>query len=132
MLDPALLNHPFSGALLLCYENDRPLQGMIADLDWRFNGHFSALMKQQLLTGASGEVLYSPLKWNDSTLHFLILGGGFLESETERPTLSRSLLETALQKFDKLKLPALTLSAHDWNITDHHPGIKERGLWLVN
>jgi hypothetical protein len=131
MLDPAHLNHPFSGALLLCYENDRPLHGMIADLDWRFNGHFSALMKQQLLTGAPGEVVYSPLKWNETTLHFLILGGGFLESEKDRSALSRALFETALQKFDELKLPALTVSQTDWNISENHPGIKERGLWLV-
>jgi len=132
MLDPALLDHPFSGALLLCYENDRPLQGMIADLDWRYNGHFSDLMKRQLLTGAKGEVLYSPLNWNEKPLHFLILGGGYLESDQDRPGLSRTLFETALQKFDELKLPALTLSTKDWNISENHPGIKERGLWLVN
>jgi len=132
MLDPALLEHPFSGALLVCFEDDRPLRGLLGDLDWRFNGHFTSLMKQQLLTGESGEILYAPLRWNDQTLHFLILGGGLPDSTSRRAAIAHGLFDEALRKMDELGLSALIASRKDWNIPQEHPGAKERGLWLVN
>ena len=132
MLDPALLEHPFSGALLICFEDDRPLRGLIGDLDWRFNGHFTALMKQQVLTGEEGETLYAPLRWNDQTLHFVILGGGLPDSPAKRSAAASRLFEKAIHKMEELGLSSLIASCKDWNIPQEHPAAKERGLWLVN
>ena len=131
-MDFALTQNKISGVMLVCYENDRPLQGSIAELDWRFNGHFTQLMKNQILTGAEGEVVYTPLRWNEQTFHFLVLGGGFLSSELERPTRSEALFEQGLKKIDELKLAGMAVSQKDWNIPGDHPGAKERSLWIVN
>ncbi len=132
MLDPARLDHPFSGALLMCFENDRPLQGWIADLDWRFHGHFSALMKQQILTGESGEILYAPLRWNDRTLHFVVVGGGFWKTPEDRKKKTQKAFENGLEKLDELKLSGLTVCGKDWGVSKDHPGAKERGVWIAN
>ncbi len=116
----------------MCFENDRPLQGWIADLDWRFNGHFSSLMKKQILTGASGEILYAPLRWNEQTLHFVVVGGGLWKSPEDRKKKAEKAFQTALEKHDELKLPPLTVSASDWGILKDHSGAKERGLWIAH
>jgi hypothetical protein len=131
-VDQALADKQISGMMLICYENDRPLQGAIAELDWRLNGHFSRLIKKQVLTGSRGEALYAPLLWNDRTLHFLVIGGGNLASDSKRKTSSAALLERALKKLDELKLSGLAISARDWNISENPPGIKERGLCVVH
>ena len=131
-VDQALADKQISGMLLLCFENDRPLQGTLAELDWRFNGHFSKLIKKQLFTGAKGETLYAPLRWNDRTLHFLVVGGGFLASDSKRKSSASALFESALKKLDELKLSGMAVSTQDWNITENHSGAKERGLCVVH
>ncbi|MBU6153847.1 MAG: hypothetical protein KGP28_06050 [Bdellovibrionales bacterium] len=131
-MDYALSQNKISGVMLVCFENDRPLQGSLAALDWRFNGHFTQLQKKQILTGSEGEVLFAPLRWNQQVFQFLILGGGFLNSEIERPLRSRNLFELGLQKLDELKLTRMGASRRDWNISEDHSGAVERGLWIVN
>ncbi len=128
MLDPALLDHPFCGALLICFQDDRPFKGLMGDLDWRFNGHFTALMKEELLTGEKGEVLYAPLRWNDQTLHFVVLGGGLPDSPNQRIDTARALFEQGLETIKGLGLSSLIASRKDWHLTE----TKEAGLWLVN
>ncbi len=132
MVDRALSNQQISGLLLLCFENERPLQGMIAHLDWRFDGHFSRLMKSQLITGALGEAVYAPLLWNERTLHFLVMGGGMRNEAQPRAEASRALLLEALQKWDELKIPDMALSRTDWEIKDEQTEVKERKLCIVN
>jgi len=118
--------------MLIAFENDRPLQGLIGELDWRFNGHFTRLLKQQVLTGSEGESIYCPLSWNEDTFHFLVIGGGFLNSEIERPARSLKLFDLALQKLDELKLTRMAASRKDWNLPEIHVGAQERNLWLVD
>jgi hypothetical protein len=132
MVDRALSNQQISGLLLLCFENERPLQGMIAHLDWRFDGHFSRLMKTQLITGARGEAVYAPILWNEKTLHFLVVGGGMRDESRSRLEASRELLIEALQKWDELKIPDMALSRMDWEIEDEQTEVKERKLCIVN
>ncbi len=116
----------------MCFENDRPLQGWIADLDWRFNGHFSSLMKQQILTGESGEVLYAPLRWNEQTLHFVVVGGGLWKNPEDRKKRAQKAFETGLGKLDELKIPGLTIRGSDWGVSKDHPGARERGVWIAD
>jgi hypothetical protein len=132
MVDRALTNQQISGLLLLCFENERPLQGMIAHLDWRLDGHFSKLMKTQRITGARGEVVYAPLLWNQRTLHFLVFGGGFRSEAQSRPAASQSLLPEALLKLDELKLPDMALSRMDWDVEAQQTEVRERKLCIVN
>jgi hypothetical protein len=132
MVDRALSNQQISGLLLLCFENERPLQGMIAHLDWRFDGHFSRLMKSQLITGARGEAVYAPILWNDRTLHFLVIGGGMRNEMIPRLEASRAVLREALNKWDEIKVPDMALSRTDWEIEDEQTQVKERKLCIVN
>jgi hypothetical protein len=132
MVDRALSNQQISGLLLLCFENERPLQGMIAHLDWRFDGHFSRLMKSQLITGARGEAVYAPILWNDRTLHFLVIGGGMRSESRPRLEASRAVLLEALKKWDEIKVPDMALSRTDWEIEDEQTEVKERKLCIVN
>lgn len=131
-VDQALADKLISGMMLVCYENDRPLQGSIAELDWLFNGHFSKLIKKQILTGSKNEAVYAPLYWNNRTLHFLVIGGGLLSSDSKRRSSSSALFESALQKLDELKLSGMAVSMRDWNISENHAGANERGLCVVN
>ncbi len=132
MVDRALSNQQISGLLLLCYENERPFQGMIAHLDWRLDGHFSKLMKAQIITGAEGESVYAPLRWNDRTLHFLVFGGGMRDDRVSRTEASRPLLPRALLKLDELKVQDMGLSRMDWEVHDQQTEVRERKLCIVN
>ena len=132
MADSALANDQISGALLICFENDRPLRGTMGFLDWRLNGHFSRLVQEQVLTGAQGEAIYAPLQWNGKTLHFVILGGGYLRHESERPKISRSLFESGIQKMEELGLTEIGIPLLDWNLDPNHPAILERGLCALH
>jgi hypothetical protein len=132
MVDYALSQGKISGVMLVCFENDRPLQGTLADLDWRFNGQFTRMLKEQTLTGAEGEVIYVPFRWNQNVFHFLVFGGGFLQSELERPVRARKLFEAGLKKIDELKLAKMAAHSTDWHIPADHPEALKRGIWIVN
>ena len=76
----ALTENQIQAVGLLCFENERPLQGLIGKLDWKLNGAFTKLLRSGVITGEKNEMAYVPLKWNDQTFHFLILGGGSVAS----------------------------------------------------
>ncbi len=111
--------------ILLHFENERPLQGALGDLDWRLNGHFSRLMREQILTGKEGEVIYAPVLWNHLTFHFVVIGGGSRNPDEKRPQLSRSLTEAALKKIHELKLTQMGVSANDGMVEDPE-------VWILN
>ncbi len=119
---------------MLCYENERPPQGALGLLDWRFSGHFTQLLRNQILTGQLGEILYSPLKWNDDTYHFLIVGAGSLPDSGIRPPFSEALLLKALTRVDHLKLENLGISAMDWQLKPEKPmsELEARKIWILN
>ena len=117
-METALTQKKITGLMLLCFENERPLKGMIAHLDWRFDGHFTRLLHDQILTGSLGEALYAPLKWNDETYHFIVMGGGMLPPNGERPQKTHVILNKALDLADRLKLGSLGISTQDWNLDE--------------
>lgn len=61
---------------LLCFENERPLKGLIGKLDWKYNGVFTRFVREGTISSSKNEVTYLPFKWNEETMHFLVLGGG--------------------------------------------------------
>ena len=119
---------------MLCYENERPPQGALGILDWRFGGHFTSLLKNQTLTGTVGEILYSPVKWNEDTYHFLIVGAGSLPDSGLRPSFSKNLLTQALTRVDHLKLENLGISRSDWQLQNDQtvPELETRKIWILN
>jgi hypothetical protein len=123
----ALSQKKMSGMILLCFENERPMKGMLGYLDWRFNGHFSKLLKDQIITGQKNETVYVPFSWNDQTYQFLIVGAGPLPDHGNRPSFSKLLLDSALKKVDELKLTDMGISALDWSLNQEVPN-----LWILN
>ena len=123
----ALSQNKLSGMILLCFENERPLKGMMGYLDWRFNGHFSKLLKDQVITGKKNESVYVPLLWNDQTYQFLVIGAGPLENHGIRPGFLKPLLDAALKKVDELKLNEMGISKLDWSLNQEVPN-----LWILN
>ena len=119
---------------MLCYENERPPQGALGLLDWRFSGHFTQLLRNQVLTGQKGEMLYSPLKWNEATYHFIIMGAGSLPDSGIRPPFSPELLKQALAQVDHLKIENLGISSLDWQLTADQPTseLEARKIWILN
>jgi hypothetical protein len=93
-----------NGVVLYCFEDERPMKGIIGELDWRFNGHFSTWIKDQRITGKFGEAVYAPLKWNEKTFHFLVIGAGQVQPDGLRPPFSKSLQEAAKKKWQALNL----------------------------
>jgi hypothetical protein len=119
----ALSQNKMSGMILLCYENDRPLKGMLGYLDWRFNGHFSRLVREQVITGKLNETVYVPLAWNSQTYHFLIAGGGPIGEKKA----AKALLDSAILKMNALKLTNMGISEQDWSLKQEVPN-----LWILN
>jgi hypothetical protein len=131
--ETALSHQKIHGMMLLCFENERPLRGMIGYLDWRFNGHFSELIKNQILTGARGETTYVPLLWNDVTFSFLVMGAGSLPEHGKRPPFSKDLFNEACAKVKTLNLKDVGLSAQDWDLQAALSSLAEDpNLWILN
>jgi hypothetical protein len=127
----ALTQGKVKGMILLCYENERPFHGMLGQLDWRLNGHFTDLLKKQILTGHENEMLYAPLLWNDKTFQFLIVGAGSLKNHT-RPAFASALFKKAQAKVQELALTQIGISASDWGISSNHlPELEDKNLWIL-
>ena len=128
----ALTQGKVNGVILLCYENERPFQGLLGQLDWRFNGYFTDLLKKQILTGRPGEMLYSPLLWNQKTYHFLVLGAGNLKNPG-RPAFSAELFRKAKNKVKELNLSQIGVSVSDWNIDAQNiKQMEDPNLWILD
>ena len=112
----ALVQGKMKGMLLVCYEHERPFQGTLGALDWRFNGHFTQLLKKQIITGKKGEIVYCPLAWNDQFYHFLVVGGG--------DEFSKELLPLGKKKLAELHLKEIGIFSPDWNL-------KGEKLWVL-
>lgn len=103
------------GAVLFCFEDERPLQGLLGQLDWRLNGVFSNWIRSQRITGKFGEAVYAPLKWNERTFHFLVIGAGQVQPDGLRPPFSKSLQDASKRKWEKLNLgPASKFIFETW------------------
>ena len=128
--ETALSHKKINGMMLLCYENERPLRGMLGDLEWRFGGPFSKLLKEQILSGRRGEMVYFPLLWNRETFHFLIVGAGPLDHESSRLNDAKELFEAGNQKLKSLQLKEMGISAQDWNLKKMN--VEDPNLWILN
>jgi hypothetical protein len=124
-IESALSHQKIQGLFLLCFENERPPRGALGYFDWLFAGHFTSLLKNQVLTGKKGDVLYTPILWNGSTLHFLVMGGGYLDDDGTRPAFDEKLLNQALTRAEGLRLENLGIVSGDWNFTGNEKQITE-------
>jgi hypothetical protein len=63
-------------AVLPCFEDERPLQGLAGLVDWRMGGHLSALIRTGLCTGSMGEQVLLPGRRTLPMERLVLLGLG--------------------------------------------------------
>ncbi len=112
----ALTEKKYRGMALLHFENEKPLQGLLGEVDWKLAGVFTRLVREGTLTGKKNEMSYVPVKWNEETFHFLIVGNGQTDPSTKRPTLTADQLELVQTKITQLQLADILIEGmSEWN-----------------
>jgi hypothetical protein len=69
--------------LLPIFEDERPLQGLSAYLDWRFGGRLSSMLREGLFTGSRGEALLMPASFGLPVERLVLFGLGSSEALDE-------------------------------------------------
>lgn len=98
-------------ALVLSYEDIRPLKGQAGLVDWRLNGYLSELIQKRRYQGSLGEALLMPSQGRIAAQELMILGLGS-QAQIHEPDIPRFvslILDKVLQK----KNTSLSLSLSD-------------------
>lgn len=109
-------------ALIIAFENIRPLRGQAGLLDWRLNGKLSNLIQKNRFQGEMGESLLMPSGGRVNTNELMILGLGDSENVGDQnlPHYVSLILEKILRKKNKsfcLSLSDLTKGMFEWRNT---------------
>lgn len=112
--DTALFQRDVDGLVVLSYQNERPLQGLLGLLDWRFGGAFTDSIRLGALTGSAGEVLYHPIPKNGEIFHFIVVGAGKTSEPGERPEVNEKVIKPLIKNLKTLGLKKLGLSLKDF------------------
>lgn len=100
-----------SAIAVTCYENERPLQGLVGLLDWRFHGMISQFIRAGVITGKKGEIVYIPAKKQNRHYHLFLVGGGLAPKIGARSTTPANLLEELVSNIK-------AVGAEHWVISD--------------
>jgi len=109
-------------ALILTYEDIRPLRGQAGLVDWRLNGTLSQLILNNKFQGQMGEALLMPSAGRVGTKELMILGLGDskLRGDQNIPNYVSIILEKILRKNNDsfcLSLSDLAGSMFEWRNT---------------
>jgi hypothetical protein len=98
-------------ALVLTYQDQRPLKGQAGLLDWRLNGYLSRLILNNRFMGQWGEALLMPSNGRVGAKELLVLGLGASQQIGDQniPNYVSMILEKLLRK----KNPSFCLSLSD-------------------
>lgn len=97
-------------ALVLAYEDERPLKGQTGLIDWRLNGKVSKLILDKRFDGKFGDALLMPSEGRAHANELVVLGLGHKSQldEARTPRVIQYIIETLLKK--KARSFALSLS----------------------
>lgn len=137
--DRALFEGELEGLILTCYENERPLSGLVGLMDWRFHGAISEYIKQGTITGKRGECTYVPvtkkmMSKNQKLFHLILVGVGNSHTVGKRDGVSDEVFKIIHRNLSTLKLTRLGLSKKDFgNISEEALAKNLKGvqLWLT-
>ncbi len=121
--DRALYDRKVHSLVALCYEDERPLQGLAGILDWRFQGALSRGFKKGILTGQPGECAYIPVTRRENTYHLLLVGGGSLRKNGPRGKVPAETLQMLRKNLLALRLQRVGISQSDFGNVDE--------LWFI-
>ncbi|MCC7440410.1 MAG: hypothetical protein IT285_02185 [Bdellovibrionales bacterium] len=111
--DAALFQSRVRGVVAVCFQNERPLQGLAGLLDWRFQGLLSRYIRQGAASGRLGECVYLPVTRNEHLYHLLLVGGGSAPSPGVRPALGEEALAPLRKNLLSLRLDRVAVSRAD-------------------
>lgn len=109
-------------ALILAYEDVRPLRGQAGMVDWRLNGYLSDLILKNRFSGQVGEALLMPTQGRIPPKELMILGLGRQEQihDPEVPRFVSLILDKLLLKKGTsfcLSLSDLAKGMFEWRNT---------------
>jgi len=109
-------------ALILTYQDVRPLRGQAGLLDWRLNGNLSKMILNHRFKGEMGEALLMPSRGRVGAKELLILGMGKSEEVGDQnlPHYVSLILEKLLRKNNNsfcLSLSDLAKGMFEWRNT---------------
>ncbi len=109
-VERALFEGKVNGLVLTCFENERPLRGVLGWMDWQFYGVFSKWLKEGKLTGQAGECVYVAAQKGGKTFHFIVAGGGSLNDEQKRGELPQPTLNNLKKNILGLKFNSVGIA----------------------
>jgi Cytosol aminopeptidase family, N-terminal domain len=117
-MDEALFMEPseIKGMVVTFHVNERPLQGAVGKLDWRFQGAISHFLRTGALTGQEGECAYLPIKKGERVFHLLLVGSGSSKKPGQRAKPTARVMKVLRENLEGLKIKGLGLSAGDFGI----------------
>jgi hypothetical protein len=109
-------------ALVLAFQDLRPLKGQAGLLDWRLNGYLSQLILRERFVGKWGEALLMPSNGRVGAKELLILGLGASQQVGDQnlPHYVSMILEKLLRKKNQsfcLSLSDLVHGMFEWRNT---------------
>jgi len=108
-------------ALILAYEDVRPLKGQAGLVDWRLNGYLSGLILNRRFLGGLGEALLMPAQGRLAVRELMMLGLGHSGvNEQDYPKFVTMILDKILQKKEtsvSLSLSDLARGMFEWRNT---------------
>ncbi len=106
-------------AMVLAFQDIRPLKGQAGMVDWRLNGSLSDLILKQRFQGKRGEALLMPLQGRLPAKELIVLGLGNQQEiqDQELPRFVSMILDKLLLKKDSsfcLSLSDLAKGMFEW------------------
>jgi len=124
-LREGFLGGEIHAAVVQIYEDERPLLGQAAELDWLFQGAISSGIRSGFITGKKGELALIPLNRAHGPRPYLIsLGmGPHLPQKIDEPLFRRrkpdeDLLQQLLNRILKLCPQSVGMSCQDFGLTE--------------
>ena len=130
-------NH--SAIAVTCYENERPLAGLMSRLDWRFHGMLAGFVRSGVITGKKGEVVYVPVTKQGKHFHVFVMGGGITPKTGERTNAPADQIPKLIPNLKAVGAEHLVISSSEFgNITEAeiNQSLKKTlqgvQLWIAN
>ena len=100
--------------MAVCHENERPLLGLVGQLDWIMRGQISTMLRHGFLTGKPGECTYLPTVRGKRVLHLLLVGGGMNPDPGSRAGLHKESLTALKRNLKSLGVEKMGVSLQDF------------------
>lgn len=133
---PALFQGELSGVVCLCYENERPLQGLIAEIDWKLLGFISKQIERKHFTGKPGECIYLPVTHMARTLHVVVVGAGHAANWGDRKgKLAEGDFKALIENLKHLKIEKIGVSQKEfaaYSVSDLLKRFEKTSTWITH